>query len=157
MAKDFKSTNLQGYVQSTSGESKAPRHLNFVGRVGGDEENEQGQKVELTAEERRRRMVAAVEKRANNTGRHKKLGAKISKEKAAELAAKRQRDTLLGKIRAHYAGAGMTEPLGLAAAPLKTLKSYLDRVKKKGERTGQEMLQKEAAEKRERALRNMIR
>ena len=51
----------------------------------------------------------------------------------------------------------MTEPLGLAAAPLKTLKSYLDRVKKKGEKTGQEMLQKEAAEKRERALRNMIR
>lgn len=102
-------------------------------------------------------MVAAAEKRADGTGRHRKLGAKISKEKAAELAAKRQRDTLLGKIRAHYAAAGMTEPLGLAAAPLKTLKSYLDRAKKRGEKAGQEAIQKEATEKRERALRNMMR
>lgn len=166
--KRFKSTNLQGYSTADGGTSGPARNLNFVGTLGGGDGESviAGQSLGggnggggdnsnsgNSAEERRKRMIAAAERRNDHgTGTSNALGAKISKEKAQELALKRQRDTLLGKIRAHYAARGMSEPFGLAAAPLDTLRAYLDRAKKQAATVATDA----KGQEKERALRSRL-
>ena len=53
----------------------------------------------------------------------------ISKEKRLELAEKRKRDELVGKIRAMYAAAGADEPFGLGMAKMDVLKMHYDRAR----------------------------
>ena len=167
--KRFKSTSLQGYSTAGGGSSGPARNLNFVGTLGGASGDGETAGQSLgggngdgaagataapeSAEERRKRMIAAAERRNDGgTGANNALGSKISKEKAEELALKRQRDTLLGKIRAHYAARGMSEPFGLAAAPIETLRAYLDRAKKKASSVAPEAKAKD----KERALRSRL-
>ena len=164
--KRFKATNLQGYSTAVdASKSSLKRNLNFVGTLGGGseaiaEESLVGAEMQSgaaskteSADERRNRMIAAAERRNDGgTGTSNNLGAKISKEKAEELALKRQRDTLLGKIRAYYAARGMSEPFGLAAAPLETLRAYLERAKTKAASVAPEAKGKA----KERALRSRL-
>jgi hypothetical protein len=46
------------------------------------------------------------------------------------LAARRQKDDLVGKILAHYQARGQDAPIGLPASDVETLKRHLAKIKK---------------------------
>lgn len=56
-------------------------------------------------------------------------GGNISDERAKELAERRQKDDIIGKIRFHYHRLGEDEPIGLPSASIEALKKTLAHVK----------------------------
>eukprot|EP00948_MAST-09A_sp_MAST-9A-sp1_P003781 g3781.t1 len=119
-AKDFLKVDLKGYSTSSSTGEHSNRQLNFVGSLASKDDNEDKEK-NLSQEERRKRMVEALESRQNTSNQ------KISKEKQKELSIRRRRENLLGKIKAKFAAAGQTIPVGLGAASIETLEKYVQR------------------------------
>ena len=119
------------------------RHVSYSGTAGGttgtagassdgssknaDGAAESSPRAPLTAAERREAMLAAAEKRSQTrTGGR---GVVISEEKKKELAIKRKRDEMVGRIRAMYSAAGVDEPFGLGMAKMEVLEMHYARAK----------------------------
>ncbi len=81
----------------------------------------------LSAAERREAMLQAAERRSQS--KNGKRGAVISEAKKKELAQKRKRDEMVGRIRAMYAASGVDEPFGLGMAKMEVLQMHYDRAK----------------------------
>mmetsp|Transcript_12419 Transcript_12419/g.16115 ORF Transcript_12419/g.16115 Transcript_12419/m.16115 type:complete len:173 (+) Transcript_12419:90-608(+) len=81
-----------------------------------------GETAESTSglSDREKRAAAAKKRMDENSSRN------ISKEKAAELKLKRQKDKLVGQITHYYKEAGREVPFGLPAASIEKLKKQLE-------------------------------
>ena len=112
------------------------RHVSYSGTAGGTTSttaasmsgaSESSPRAPITAAERREAMLAAAEKRSQTrTGGR---GVTISEEKRKELAVKRKRDEMVGRIRAMYSAAGVDEPFGLGMAKMEVLEMHYARAK----------------------------
>jgi len=75
--------------------------------------------------DRRGAAAAAAERRASDW----RQGGGGGQQQNARLAARRQKDELVGKITALYAARGDDPPFGLASSDLATLRRHLDRMR----------------------------
>ena len=78
-----------------------------------------------TADERRAAAAAAAQARAETW----EQGGGTNRQKQKDLAARRQKDELVGKIQAHYAAKGEDPPFGLPAASIETLRKHYNDIK----------------------------
>ena len=78
-----------------------------------------------TADERRAAAAAAAEARAGSW----EQGGGTNRQKQKDLATRRQKDELVGKIQAHYAAKGEDPPFGLPAASIETLRKHYNDIK----------------------------
>mmetsp|Transcript_121915 Transcript_121915/g.237100 ORF Transcript_121915/g.237100 Transcript_121915/m.237100 type:complete len:161 (+) Transcript_121915:78-560(+) len=84
--------------------------------------NGSGADANLSPEERRQRALEAAEQRSLNV-------PGLSREKAAELRDKQQREELLGKLTEHYTKKRKDPPMGLNLASLEQLRQHWDAVR----------------------------
>ena len=116
------------------------RHVSYSGTLGGGSSGvgakdaagkEDGEAAAaprvLSAAERREAMLKAAERRSQ--AKNGNRGAVISEAKKKELAQKRKRDEMVGRIRAMYAASGVDEPFGLGMAKMEVLQMHYDRAK----------------------------
>mmetsp|Transcript_10966 Transcript_10966/g.17967 ORF Transcript_10966/g.17967 Transcript_10966/m.17967 type:complete len:359 (+) Transcript_10966:137-1213(+) len=80
----------------------------------------------------------------------------LSEEQRKELQIKRKKDALVGKIKAHYATMGGTEPLGLAASSIETLQKHLSKLKNRIDAGRSERVEHARTEEKKEKLNNMV-
>mmetsp|Transcript_47104 Transcript_47104/g.132833 ORF Transcript_47104/g.132833 Transcript_47104/m.132833 type:complete len:161 (+) Transcript_47104:78-560(+) len=92
-----------------------------------------GDAAEMSPEERRRMQREAAERRQDDI-------KGISKEKAAEMREKSQKEALLGKIAEHYNKKRLDMPMGLNSANVDQLRRHLEHVNSGGDAMAQQVL-----------------